>query len=66
MNSLSPTSCDYLTQGADRHSLLTFLLILAEKRTAAAESQTAYRTCIDVFSSLLACVVGLSVSSAVE
>lgn len=62
----SPTSCDYLTQGADRRSLLTFLLILTVKRTAMAESYTAYRTYIDVFSSLLARVVGLIVSLAVE
>lgn len=62
-----PTSCDYLTQGADRRSLLTFLLILAAKRTATAETYSAYRTYTVVFSPLCRqCVVGLSVSSAAE
>lgn len=61
----SPTSCEYLTQDADRRSLLTFLLILAVKRTAEAETYNAYRTYTLVFSSLSACVVGLNVSSAV-
>lgn len=30
----SPTPCDYVTQGADRSSLLTFLFILAVRKTA--------------------------------
>jgi len=60
----SPASCDYLTRDADRRSLLTFLLISAVKRTAAAETYNAYRTYTVVFPLF----VGLccSVSSAVE
>ena len=48
----SPTSCEYLTQDADRRSLLTFLLILAVKRTAAAETYKRLQdlhTCIFLF-----------------
>lgn len=46
----SPASCDYLTQGADRHSLLTFLFILAVKKTAIAETYSAYKALTVVFS----------------
>lgn len=58
----SPISCDYVTRGADRRSLLTFLLILAAERTAPTKTYSAYRTQAVVRLSF----VGLAVSSAAE